>query len=247
MRPLCAPGYLGRNRGEVIRTRTTVLQAHAHQWLGTFGHAGNGEYRAELRRAVAAIGRYVQAHPLKAERAVLRLDGQYGTGAVLSDLADLAYVMRGQDYHLLDQAKVQTRLHLPQTNTAHIRRAGFAAPIVLLQRVLISFARGTEPHTLVTRLYLLGLAGFARLDGLSWKSFRTSPSTCWQPESQANQAGERRGSSGQSSDTPSEMMQQARSIPGIRPLAHVYSSTWEGFLLECFRANTRVHHRLKRV
>ncbi len=35
LRPLCAPGYTGRKRGEVVRTRTTVLQAHTHQWLGT--------------------------------------------------------------------------------------------------------------------------------------------------------------------------------------------------------------------
>jgi hypothetical protein len=28
LRPLCAPGYTGRKRGEIVRTRTTVLQAH---------------------------------------------------------------------------------------------------------------------------------------------------------------------------------------------------------------------------
>lgn len=55
LRPLCAPGYTGRKRGEVVRSRTTVLQAHTHQFLGTFGNPGNGEYRAELRRAVTAI------------------------------------------------------------------------------------------------------------------------------------------------------------------------------------------------
>jgi hypothetical protein len=32
---------------------------------------------------------------------------------VLADLADLAYVTRGQDYHLLDRDEVQARLHLP--------------------------------------------------------------------------------------------------------------------------------------
>jgi hypothetical protein len=31
---VCAPGYTGRKRGEVVRTRTTVLQAHTSQWLG---------------------------------------------------------------------------------------------------------------------------------------------------------------------------------------------------------------------
>jgi hypothetical protein len=32
---VAASGYTGRKRGEVVRTRTTVLQAHTHQWLGT--------------------------------------------------------------------------------------------------------------------------------------------------------------------------------------------------------------------
>jgi hypothetical protein len=36
---VCAPGYLGRKRGEIVRTRTTVLQAHTHQWAGTFSGA----------------------------------------------------------------------------------------------------------------------------------------------------------------------------------------------------------------
>src|SRR6266513_1483213 len=84
LRPLCAPGYTGRKRGEVVRTRTTVLQAHTHQWLATFGNPGNGEYRAELHRAVAAIQGYLKVHCHPTEQALLRLDGQYGTGAVLS-------------------------------------------------------------------------------------------------------------------------------------------------------------------
>ena len=113
LRPICAPGYTGRKRGEVVRTRTTVLQAHTHQWIGTFGNPGNGEYRAELRRAVAAIRENLNAHNHPEERALLRLDGQYGTGAVLADLAGLAYVMRGKDYQILKRAEVQARLKLP--------------------------------------------------------------------------------------------------------------------------------------
>ncbi len=113
LRPLCAPGYTGRKRGEVVRTRTTVLQMHTHQWLASFGNPGNGRYREELRRAVAAIQSYVQAHGFPEERALLRLDGQYGTGAVLSDLAGFSYVTRGKDYRLLDRAEVQARLPLP--------------------------------------------------------------------------------------------------------------------------------------
>jgi hypothetical protein len=113
LRPLCAPGYTGRKRGEIVRSRTTVLQAHTHQFLGTFGNPGNGEYRAELRRAVTAIQSYRETHHHPEERVLLRLDGQYGTGAVLADLAGLAYVMRGKDYQILKRAEVQTRLKLP--------------------------------------------------------------------------------------------------------------------------------------
>ena len=80
---MCAPGYTGRKRGEIVRTRTTVLQMHTHQWLASFGNPGNGQYREELRRAVEVIQAYVKARDLPQERALLRLDGQYGTGAVL--------------------------------------------------------------------------------------------------------------------------------------------------------------------
>ena len=81
---VCAPGYRGRKRGQIVRTRTVVSQAHSFQWLGSFGNRGNGLYREELRQSLAAIGRYLAVHQLPKERALLRLDGQYGTGAVLS-------------------------------------------------------------------------------------------------------------------------------------------------------------------
>ena len=111
---VCAAGYTGRKRGEVVRTRTVISQAHSYQWLGSMGNRGNGLYRKELRQALAAIGRYLAAHHLPAERPLLRLDGQYGTGAVLSDLAGFAFVMRGKDYTVLDHPLVQARLHLPK-------------------------------------------------------------------------------------------------------------------------------------
>jgi len=110
---VCAAGYPGRKRGEVVRTRTVVSQAHNYQWLGSFGNRGNGLYRKELRRALSAIGRYLAARQLPQERALLRLDGQYGTGAVLADLAGFSFVMRGKEYAVLDHPLVQARLHLP--------------------------------------------------------------------------------------------------------------------------------------
>ncbi|MFL5705685.1 MAG: hypothetical protein ACJ8AG_23070, partial [Ktedonobacteraceae bacterium] len=59
---VCAPGYRGRKRGQVVRTRTTVSQAHSFQWLGSFGNRGNGKARVELRQGLAAITRYLTAH-----------------------------------------------------------------------------------------------------------------------------------------------------------------------------------------
>jgi hypothetical protein len=110
---VCAPGYLGRKRGEVVRNRTTVLQAHTHQWVGTFSGPGNSDYRGELRRAIKAISAYVKAQSVPLSQTVVRLDGQYGNGAIVADLDGLAYVMRGKDYGLLDLPEVQTRLTQP--------------------------------------------------------------------------------------------------------------------------------------
>ena len=120
---VCAPGYTGRKRGETVRTRTTVLQAHTHQWVGTFSgalDAGNGDYRGDLRQAIKAISTYMQAQSIPLSQAVVRLDGQYGNGAIVADLAGLAYVMRGKDYDLLDLPEVQARLtRPPDQQTTH--------------------------------------------------------------------------------------------------------------------------------
>ena len=155
LQEVCAPGYLGRKRGEVVRTRTTVLQAHTHQWMGTFSGAGNGDYRGELRRAVQVISAYVKARSLPLSQAVVRLDGQYGNGAIVADLAGLAYVMRGKDYKLLDLPQVQARLALPpDQQTTHPEtgtcRALFDCPDLLVtpsgarRRVIVATHAATE-------------------------------------------------------------------------------------------------------
>ncbi len=113
---VCAPGYLGRKRGEVVRTRTTVLQAHTHQWLATFGNAGNGDYRGELQRARAVIESYATALSLPLSHILIRLDGLYGNAAPLADLlasTGPGVIVRGKDYHLLDLPAVSARLQLP--------------------------------------------------------------------------------------------------------------------------------------
>ncbi len=112
---VCAPGYLGRKRGEVVRTRTTVLQAHTQQWLGTFSGAGNGDYGAELDAACRVIVAYLHAKGLSPAQALLRLDALYGNAAPLARVqhAGLGFLTRGRDYHLLDHPKVRARLEHP--------------------------------------------------------------------------------------------------------------------------------------
>jgi len=112
---VCAPGYLGRKRGEVARVRTTVLQAHSHQWLGTFGGPGNGDYRGELARALDAILSYAGWLCMPLSQIMIRLDGLYGNGVVLKDLVQsgVGIMVRSKDYGLLDLPPVQTRLQFP--------------------------------------------------------------------------------------------------------------------------------------
>jgi len=112
---VAAPGYKGRKRGEVLRTRTTLLQAHTHQFLGTFGGAGNGDYRAELKRVLQVLTRYATTHKLLPSQILVRLDGLYGDAAVLIDVLDasLGLIGRSRNYGLLDLAEVQAVLARP--------------------------------------------------------------------------------------------------------------------------------------
>jgi len=109
---VCAPGYQGRKRGEVIRTRTVVLQTHTHQFLGTFGAPGNGDYRGDLRQAAQVITSYAAALGFPPTSILVRLDGLYGDAAPLLDVlsADLGVIARSRAYHLLDLEAVKRRL-----------------------------------------------------------------------------------------------------------------------------------------
>lgn len=112
---VCAKGYQGRKRGEVVRTRTVVLQAHTHQFLGTFGGAGNGDYRGELLRAIQVLLSYARQVAISPENVVIRLDGLYGNAAPLSDVltSGLGLIARSKDYQLLDLSQVQAVLAQP--------------------------------------------------------------------------------------------------------------------------------------
>ena len=81
---VCAPGYTGRKRGEIVRTRTTALQMHTRQWVGTYAGRGNGDSRGELASALRAISTYLKQVGLTPEAALVRLDGQYGDAVVIA-------------------------------------------------------------------------------------------------------------------------------------------------------------------
>ena len=112
---VCARGYLGRKRGEIVRTRTTVLQAHTQQWLGTFSGAGNGDYGAELDAACAVVVAYLHAKGFSPTQALLRLDALYGNASPLAHIqqAGLGFLTRGRDYQLLEHPSVRARLAQP--------------------------------------------------------------------------------------------------------------------------------------
>jgi hypothetical protein len=83
-----------------------------------------------------------------------RLDGQYGTGTVLADLAGLAFVTRGKEYTALDHPLVQARLHLPpdqfqQRPESQTARALYDCPEISVgpQGVLCRVVVATHPAT----------------------------------------------------------------------------------------------------
>jgi hypothetical protein len=125
---VCAPGYTGRKRGEVVRTRTTALQMHTRQWIGTYAGKGNGDYRGELARALQAITTYLKQFAFSPEIALIRLDGQYGDAVVVAQilLANVHLVTRGRGYQLLEHPQLQCVLaHAPtacvsRTNTGEV-------------------------------------------------------------------------------------------------------------------------------
>jgi len=136
---VCAPGYTGRKRGEVVRTCTVILQAHTHQFLGTFGGLGNGDYRGELLRAIQVITNYATRRALPTASVLLRLDGLYGDAAPLIDVltAGLGVITRSRDYHLLDLEVVkQVLARSPDQMSTHpesgMTRALYDCPAVPL-------------------------------------------------------------------------------------------------------------------
>lgn len=155
---VCAPGDTGRKRGEVVRTRTTALQMHTRQWIGTYSGKGNGDYRSELASALQAITTYLKRFALTPEVALIRLDGQYGDAVAMAHLmkAGVYFVTRARGYQILEHPQIQGVLaHSP---TACVTRASSNEEVELFDggwvqldeglcqtRVIVARHRAPEP------------------------------------------------------------------------------------------------------
>ncbi|GHO61525.1 hypothetical protein KSC_033450 [Ktedonobacter sp. SOSP1-52] len=143
---VCAPGYTGRKRGEVVRTRTVALQMHTRQWIGTFAGRGNGDYQAELASALRAITTYLELFALTAQVALVRLDGQYGDTVAIAQLiaAGVHLVTRARGYRVLEHPQIQRVLaHLP---TARVTRVNSDEEVELFDGGWLSLDEGV-PQT----------------------------------------------------------------------------------------------------
>jgi len=112
---VCAVGYKGRRRGEVVRTRTTVLQMHTRQWLGTFGGRGNGDYRGELRAALQVVLAYLNQWQMRPAQGLIRVDGQYGDATVIAEIVALGLhvIVRKRGDAVLAHPRLQAVLTEP--------------------------------------------------------------------------------------------------------------------------------------
>jgi len=140
---VCAPGYRGHKRGEVLRTRTVVQEASTHRWVATFSGAGNGDYRAELGRALSTLRSYLASQSLPPGRVIVRLDGLYGDGVVVGDVEQegLGWLTRGRDYGLLALPEVQAQLALPAQQQHLQADSGLTRQLFDCPQVLFSTRR----------------------------------------------------------------------------------------------------------
>ena len=100
---------VGRWSGHGQRYRRHIVTSGSAV-SGAEGTGAIGKNCARGLRPFAGILRRINS---KLHARGSRLDGQYGNGAVLSDVAGFAFVTRGKDYDLLNHPQIQARLHWP--------------------------------------------------------------------------------------------------------------------------------------
>jgi len=103
-----APGHSGRKRGEVQISRSVLQHAGSSIWLDSRLAPGNGEQRAQLGSALEAVVDVCNEldHPLN--RALVRLDGEFGNVPSLTALreAGVSGITRFNRLGLLNQPEI---------------------------------------------------------------------------------------------------------------------------------------------
>src|SRR6266700_5296925 len=114
------------SKGIEISTRTTALQIHTRQWVGTYAGKGNGDYRGELASALRAITAYLKHFAFPPEMALIRLDGAYGDATVVAQLllAGTPFVTRWRGYLLLEHPQILRVLAHAPTASMTRRNSG---------------------------------------------------------------------------------------------------------------------------
>jgi hypothetical protein len=74
----------------VLRTRTTVLHSHPHEWLGPFSGSAKGDYRGALLPARAVSCTDLKAKQIPPSQAIMGLDGADGKGCMVDALKGLS-------------------------------------------------------------------------------------------------------------------------------------------------------------
>jgi len=156
---VCAPGYTGRKRGEVVRTRTTVLQMHTRQWIGTYAGRGNGDYQGELALDLGAITTYLRSFALTGDAALVRLDGQYGDTVAIAQLieAGVYLLTRARGYRTLEHPQIQQVLASPPT--ACMTRVTTNEQIEVFEGGWLHMREGLPPVRVIVTRYRAPEAG----------------------------------------------------------------------------------------
>lgn len=107
------PGYMGRKRGEVKLSRTTLQHAGSGLWMGLWMGPGNGEQREEFEAAVQTVRDICSRVDHPTERALVRIDGAGGNLPFITACqeAGVRYLTRWNRYGLLDQPEVREYLN----------------------------------------------------------------------------------------------------------------------------------------
>src|SRR5215472_2607266 len=151
---VCAPGYMGRKRGEVVRSRTTALQMHTRQWIATYSGKGNEDYRGELASTLQGVAGYLEQFSLPLETALIRLDGQYGDAAVIAQImrTSMHLVPRGKAYQLLERPSIQQILAHPPT--ASMTQKNIGELVELFEGGWLVLAEALPPVRVIVTRYL---------------------------------------------------------------------------------------------